>query len=199
MSTTESPILGRAVNWHRSTLSEWDALDDRTQTTAKALALVGVTVVAFHYSLISLLQTIGLDTPLAYVGLVPLIAAGLAWINRAPRVSEPAIHDRQLDYIVGLPLVGAATVASLVLPSRIGVMYWVNRIDLLFLPVFVVGATVLLFGVRIAWRQKVALGYLFLGWPWLYTTIFLGALGGFTSLTLASSRWSTTVTPFRSP
>jgi exosortase len=185
VSTTESPILGRAVNWHRSTLSEWDALDDRTQTTAKALALVGVTVVAFHYSLISLLQTIGLDTPLAYVGLVPLIAAGLAWINRAPRVSEPAIHDRQLDYIVGLPLVGAATVASLVLPSRIGVMYWVNRIDLLFLPVFVVGATVLLFGVRIAWRQKVALGYLFLGWPWLYTTIFLGALGGFTSLTLA--------------
>jgi exosortase len=183
--TAESPVLGRAINWHRSTLTEWDTLDVRTQTTVKVVALVGLTLVSFHYSLISLFQTVGLDTPLAYVGLVPLIAAGLAWVNRSPRASEPPIHDRQLDYIVGLPLVGAATVASLVLPAHLGVMFWVNRIDLLLLPVFVAGATVLMFGVRIAWRQKVALGYLFLGWPWLYTGIFLGELGGFTSLTLA--------------
>jgi len=150
----------------------------------KIVALVGLVCLAYHYSLLSLLQTIGLDTPLAYVGLVPLIAAGLAWVNRKPRRLEPPIHDRQLDYIIGLSLVATAVVAAVVLPARMGDMYWVNRVDLLFLPVFVAGATVLLFGVRVAWRQKVALGYLFLGWPWIYSTVLLGTLGGFTSFTL---------------
>ena len=156
-----------------------------TRTRAKIGALVVVTVVAYHYSLASLVQTIGLDTPLAYLGFVPLLAGGLAWLNRYPRVAEPAIFDRQLDYIIGLPLVAIAVLAQVVLPGRIGVMFWVNRLDLLFLPVFVAGATVLLFGVRVAWRQKVALAYLFLGWPWLYTSLLLGTLGGFTSLTVS--------------
>jgi exosortase/archaeosortase family protein len=77
-----------------------------------------------------------------------------------------------------------AILGGVVLPGRLGAMFWVNRLDLLFLPLFVTGATVLLFGLRVAWRQKVALAYLFLGWPWLYTTFLLGTLGGFTSLTL---------------
>ncbi|HYA67959.1 MAG TPA: exosortase/archaeosortase family protein, partial [Acidimicrobiales bacterium] len=155
-----------------------------TQTTAKVLVLVGATVIAFHYSLTSLIQTVGLDTPLAYVGLVPFLAAGLAWIKRAPRVSEPPIHDRQLDYFIGTPLVVAPMIGAVVLPERLGAMYWVNRIDLVLLPIYVAGATIVLFGVRTAWRQRVALAYLLLAWPWLYTSILLGTLGGFTALTL---------------
>ena len=169
-------------------MGEWDALERRTQTCWKVAALVVVVVIAYHYSLASLLQTIGLDTPLAYVGLVPLLAAGLAWVNRAPRVSEVPIHDRELDYFIGLVLIAVAVLGGVVLPGRIGAMFWVNRLDLLFLPLFVAGATVLLFGLRVAWRQKVALAYLFLGWPWLYTTFLLGTLGGFTSLTLRGLR-----------
>lgn len=184
MSTTEFPLLSPAASWRRATVAEWDALDVRTRTGAKVVVLVLVTVIAFHYSLSSLVQTVGLDTPLAYVGLVPFLAAGLAWINRTPWTREVPIHDRQLDYIIGLPLVGVALVAGVVLPGRLGAMYWVERLDLLFLPVFVAGATVLLFGVRVAWRQKVALAYLLLGWPWLYTTVLLGTLGGFTSATV---------------
>src|ERR1700728_2515953 len=132
MSIVESPVLRPAYAWHRSSLAEWSALEEKTQTRCKIVVLVGVVVLAYHYSLVSLLQTVGLDTPLAYVGLVPLIAAGLAWINRSPRAAEPAIHDRQLDYIVGLFLVGVALVAALVLPGRLGDMYWINRVDLLF-------------------------------------------------------------------
>jgi exosortase len=195
MSLVESPILRPAYAWHRSTRAEWSALGDRTQTRCKVVALVVVVGVAYHYSLASLLQTVGLDTPLAYVGLVPLIAAGLAWVNRRPRTVEPAIHDRQLDYIIGLSLLSVAIAAAFVLPSRMGDMYWVNRIDLLFLPLFVAGATVLLFGVRVAWRQKVALGYLFLGWPWIYSSVLLGTLGGFTSLTLKGLNASLKVVP----
>ena len=184
MSSTELPILSPAARWHESTLAEWDALEPRTQTVCKVVALLVVTVIAFHYSLQSLVQTIGLDTPLAYVGLVPLLSAVLAWVNRTPRTPELPIHDRQLDYSIGLLLVGVVLLAEITLPGRLGAMFWVNRLDLLFLPLFVTGATVLLFGVRAAWRQKVALLYLFLGWPWLYTTVLLGTLGGFTSLTL---------------
>jgi len=184
MSFVESPVLRPAYAWHRSTLAEWRALEAKTQTRCKVVALVGLVLLAYHYSLLSLVQTVELDTPLAYVGLVPFIAAGLAWVNRRPRASEPAIHDRQLDYIIGMFLLVTAVVSAVALPGRMGDMYWVDRIDLLFLPLFVAGTTVLLFGVRVAWRQKVALGYLFLGWPWIYSSVLLGTLGGFISLTL---------------
>ena len=52
-------------------------------------------------------------------------------------------------------------------------------VDLLFLPFFVIGATILLFGARVAWRQQGALGFLFLIWPWPYTSVLLGTLDGF--------------------
>jgi len=172
------------VGWWRSGIDEWHALSDATKSRTKVSLLVASTVIAFHYSLVSLLQTVGLDTPLAYVGLVPLLAGSLAWLNRVPRAPEPPVHDRQLDYILGVPIVGLVVAAGLVLPGRLGAMYWVDRIDLLLVPAFVTGATILLFGVRVAWRQRVALAYLFLAWPWLYMTILLGALGGFTSITL---------------
>jgi len=177
-------VRGSPLGWWRSGVAEWHALADTTKVRAKVAVLVGATVVAFHYSLVSLIQTVGLDTPLAYVGLVPMLAALLAWINRSSRVPEPPVHDRQLDYILGVPMVVLTVVAGLVLPSRLGAMFWVNRIDLALLPVFATGATMLLFGVRVAWRQRVALAYLFLAWPWLYTAILLGTLGGFTSITL---------------
>jgi len=184
MSVADLPLVSPAARWQRAARAGWDTLDERTRTTCKVVVLGAVTVLGYHYSLETLLQTIGLDTPLAYVSLVPLLACGLAWVNRHPRAAEPAVHDRELDYIVGLPLVGAAVVAQVVLPGRVGTMFWVDRLDLFFLPLFVTGATILLFGLRVAWRQKVALAYLFLAWPWLYTSVLLGSLGGLTSLTV---------------
>ncbi len=80
-------------------------------------------------------------------------------------------------------------------------MFWVWRIDLLTLPVFVAGAVAIIFGVRVLWRQKLAIGYLFLGWPYPYSSVLLRVLDAFTTATLAairrssrSSRW-----PSRSP
>ena len=199
MTFADAPVVRRAASWHQLNLDEWNRLTPRTQTRAKVTALVVLTVLAYHYSLASLLQTVGADTPLAYVGLVPLLAGGLAWVNRVPARPEPQIHDRQLDYTIGLPLVALSVLAEVVLPARLGAMFWVDRLDLLFLPVFVTGATILLFGVRVAWRQKVALAYLFLAWPWLYTGILLGTLGGFTSLTIAGLNGALRVLPVAQP
>ena len=139
---------------------------------------------AYNYSLSTLLENAGLETPLAYASLVPAIALALAAIRSRPMRTEPAIYDRQVDYIVGLPLVGGALAANLLLPAKLSAMFWVWRIDLLTLPVFVAGSVAIIFGVRVLWRQKLAVGYLFLAWPYPYSSVLLRVLDTFTALTL---------------
>jgi len=164
--------------------AEWQSLGSNAQTGIKVFALVAATAIAYHYSLASLVQTLGSDTPLAYLALVPFLAAGVAWLNRTPRVPETPIHDRELDVIVGCVFVGLAVVVETVLPGRLGLMFWIERLDLLSLPCFVVGATIVVFGIRVAWRQRFALAYLLLGWPWLYTSELRAPLADVTSLTV---------------
>jgi exosortase/archaeosortase family protein len=162
----------------------WIEAQPRTRTAVQVGALVAVTVIAYSYSLTTLLQLADLNSPLAYVSLVPIIALILAGINSRPSQSEPAIHDRQTDYIVGVPLMAAALCVNLFLPSKLSAMFWVWRIDLLTLPFFVAGAVAVIFGVRVLWRQKVAVAFLLLAWPYPYTTVLLGVLNAFTDATL---------------
>ena len=162
----------------------WRLASPTVRTTIQVLVLLGVVALAYNYSLSTLLENAGLETPLAYVSLVPAIALALAAIRAKPLQSELAIHDRQLDYIVGLPLIGVALAANLLLPDRLSAMFWVWRIDLLTLPVFVAGAVAIIFGVRVLWRQKLAVGYLFLGWPYPYSSVLLRVLDAFTTATL---------------
>ncbi|MDQ6782496.1 MAG: exosortase/archaeosortase family protein [Actinomycetota bacterium] len=151
------------------------------------LAVFCVTVlVAYHYSLSSLVRNLNLSTPLAYVGLVPAIALALAATRARPQRAEPAIHDRQLDYIVGLPLIASALIIELLLPNKLSAMFWVWRIDLLSLPLFVAGSIALIFGTRILWRQKLAVAYLLLAWPLPYSLVLLSVLNGFTSFTVSA-------------
>jgi exosortase/archaeosortase family protein len=120
------------------------------------------------------------------VSLVPAIALALAALRARPLKPEPAIHDRQVDYIVGLPLIAAALAVNRLLPSALSAMFWVWRIDLLTLPVFVAGVVAIIFGVRVLWRQKLAVCYLFLGWPYPYSSVLLKLLDGITTATLAA-------------
>jgi exosortase/archaeosortase family protein len=79
---------------------------------------------------------------------------------------------------------GAALLVNLLLPSKLSAMFWVWRIDLLTLPFFVAGAVCVIFGVRVLWRQKLAVGFLILAWPYPYSTVLLGVLNAFTTATL---------------
>ena len=186
-----SVISGVLAEWRRPVRlrdragERWVSFTASEQARIKAVALISLVAVAFHYSLSSLLTTLGYETPLAYVGLVPVFAIILAWVHRVPRRVELPIHDRQLDYIIGVPLMGGAFVGAFILPSRMGLMYWFDRVDLLLMPLFVAGAVILLFGLRAAWRQKLAIAYLFLAWPWPYEHVLLGTLNGFTNITLS--------------
>jgi len=190
------PSVGpRPGSWRE----RWESAKPQTRTAAKLTVLLGAIVCAYGYSLTTLVQTATMQTPLAYISLVPVIALGLAAMFAHPGPNEPAIHDRQLDYIIGIPLVGTAIAINLLLPSRFSAMFWVWRIDLLSLPVFVAGAVTIIFGLRVAWRQKLAITYLLLAWPWPYTTVLLRVLNASTTTTLAGLRLVLRVVPVARP
>jgi exosortase/archaeosortase family protein len=149
---------------------------------------VAVTAAAYHYSLSTLVRNLGVDSPLAYLGLVPFIALAMAAGRGVIPASEPAIHDRQLDYIVGIPLVVGSVAIAYALPARLSTMFWVWRIDLLSLPLFAAGTVALVFGVRALWRMRAAIAFLLLAWPLPYTTVLDRWLAGFTSVTIAALR-----------
>jgi exosortase/archaeosortase family protein len=161
------------------------ALTHHMRTVTVCLVAV---VLAFHYSLTTLVRTLQVDTPLAYLGMVPAIS--LVLVARRARRSpwEPPIHDRQVDYIVGIPLLLAALAINLLLPVRLSAMFWLWRIDLLALPLFASGAIVLLFGVRTLWRLKLPILFLFLAWPLPYTAVILRQIEMFTNSTLVGVR-----------
>lgn len=140
-------------------------------------------VVAYRTSLTTLFESMRLDTPLAHLALVPLIALALAGVYRRADTG-PAIHDRQLDWIVGLSLAGTAALANVVLPARLSTKFWEYRIDLLTLPFFTAGVVTLLFGIRTLWRNRLAVSFLFLAWPYPFARLLDRWLGDFTQGTV---------------
>jgi len=154
---------------------------------ARAVGLLAVITVAYHYSLLSLLRSLNLETPLAYLGLVPFMALGLAAARRRP-ADETSIHDRTLDWIIALPLLAIAVGINLALPTRLSTQFWVWRMDLLSLPIFTAGAIALVFGTRALWRLRFPLVFLLLAWPLPYSVFLTKYLDSFTNTTLFGIR-----------
>lgn len=184
MSVTDLAVVTAARDWRSGWQQRWRNAEPETRTRIQIGVFLAVVIVAYHYSLATLLQTLNLDTPLAYIGLVPIIALGLAAIHARVPVVGPDIHDRQVDYIVGVPLVLTALSLELFMPHRLSAMFWVWRIDLLSMPFFVAGTASIIFGVRTVWRQRLALAYLFLAWPVPFSYLLLKSLTSFTDATL---------------
>jgi exosortase len=149
----------------------------------RAAALVGLVLLAYNYSLITLARGLTLQTPLAYLALVPLMALILG-ITRL-RLEGPglSIHDRQVDWIVGTTLLVIAGTVLVLVPGATSSTFWLQRIDLLTLPIFVAGMVTLLFGIRRTWSLKAPIAFLLLAWPVPYTAFLGGAIGAFTELT----------------
>jgi exosortase len=161
----------------------------------RAALVLGAIGVAYHYSLLTLLRSLTLDTPLAYLGLVPVIALLLAFVTGRRWHWAPDIHDRYVDYIVAVPLLILALLVMVVGPAVLSSFFWRWRLDLLSLPVFVAGAIVLVFGLRTALRVKVAVAFLFLAWPLPYTLLLNDWLQAFTDTTVHTLRQLVEVIP----
>ena len=170
--------------WQGTWQRRWVDASPTTRTRIQVGVLLGSVLIAYNYSLSTLLQTADQQTPLAYISLVPAIALALAAVRSRPLKPEPPIHDRQVDYAIGIPLVAAAVAINEFLPGRLSAMFWVYRVDLFSLPIFIAGAVAIIFGCRVLWRQKLAIAFLFLAWPYPYEKYLLGLLNAFTNVTL---------------
>ncbi|MDQ6744067.1 MAG: exosortase/archaeosortase family protein [Candidatus Dormibacteraeota bacterium] len=161
--------------------------------------VVAVCFGAYHYSLSTLLHGLSLTTPLAYLGLVPLIALMLAVARALQSRDGIDIHDRYLDWIVGLPLLATALVIIAVVPAHLSTYFWLWRLDLLSLPLFVAGAIDLVFGARALWRLRVPVVFLGLASPAPYLLLANSQLRLFTDGTLAVLRQLTAALSLAQP
>ena len=144
----------------------------RLEVMAAALVAVAYLVGAYRYTLTLLLRGVATEPTLAWLVVVLPLAALLAAYHARPGSQEPAIHDRQLDYLVGVPLLVAALAVVVLLPRQLSTLFWTYRIDVLALPLHAAGLVALLFGTRALWRLRSVIGLLAVAWPapWLLLT-----------------------------
>jgi exosortase/archaeosortase family protein len=191
--------LSQIKNWRDTWRQRWTDASQTTRTWIQVGVLLGAVLIAYNYSLSTLLQTVDQQTPLAYISLVPVIALVLAAVRSRPLKPEPPIYDRQVDYTIGIPLILTAVAINEFLPARLSALFWFYRVDLFSLPIFVAGAVAIIFGCRVLWRQKLAIAFLFLAWPYPYEKYLLGVLNAFTNVTLAAmdkiAVWTHLATP----
>lgn len=154
----------------------------------RLLLLVGATVLAYQHSLRDLTRTLSYDTPLAYLGIVPVLALVLGVVRARDAHPAPTAPHRQVDWIISLPLLAVAAWVATVLPDRLGYSFWTSRIDILGLPFFVAGLTALLFGTRILRRAVPAVFLLASAWPFPYERVIDDVLVAAQRLTLAAVR-----------
>jgi exosortase/archaeosortase family protein len=189
-------IFGRPLSaWRAQHRSWWTCTDATTRTAVQLSLVLGGTLVAYHYSLSTLLDELDVQAPEAYVGLVPVFALVLALAYVKPKVEEPDIYDRQVDYIVGIPLILAAAAITMLLPGHMSATFWQWRVDLLAVPLFVAGLLAIVFGVRVLWRQRLAVAYLLLALPALYTDLLASVLSSYTNFTVSALRWIVNIFP----
>ncbi len=160
----------------------------------RALALIALVAVAYHYTFTSLVSGLTLQTPLAYLGFVPILALVIAWVRLSRLPAPLPIHDRQLDYIVGLTLIALAGSILWLMPSS-SAEFWLARLDLVSLPFFVAGTVALLFGTRRLWAVRIPVLFLFLAWPAPYIPVVGDAMRAFADLAAAAVGRITTILP----
>jgi exosortase/archaeosortase family protein len=165
----------------------------------RGLVLVASVAIAYNYSLETLARGLSLQTPLAYLALVPLIALLLGAANFRLQPDLRPIHDRQLDWIIGLFLVAVAASINLLLPSAYSADFWLHRIDMIGLPFFTAGLISILYGVRRLWALRWAVLFLFLAWPDPYVTVLAAVIGTATDVALAAVEASLHVIPVAQP
>lgn len=149
-----------------------------------AFALAVTAAGAYRLTLKTLLANLGLDTPLAYLPLMPFIALALAVVVIQRHRDQPApSRDRTVDVVVGLPLLIVALFLITVVPAVASTYYWSDRPDVLSLACFTTGSIIMVFGLGWFWRLRWPLVFLLLAWPALYLRFLTQLLLKFTDVT----------------
>jgi len=125
----------------------------RLRSVDGRVAVLGVGVaIAYGPQLARLPNALGIDSPLAYAALAPVLALFVAvgTIRTAP-AGPPRLPLRESDRICGGAFVALAVLVALVGPRLFGFDTGPWRVGLASLPFFLVGSVWLLFGGRAVW------------------------------------------------
>jgi exosortase len=146
-------------------------------------AVIGGVLLAYSFSLQSLLAGWRYDTPLAHLALVPPLAVLLLFAAplRYPHVAW--LRLGRADVVLAVLFLVAAFALLAAGPAIWSTYFWASRLDLLTLPVFVAGALILLFGSRSLMSFGFPLAFLLLAWPLPYLIFLEHMLDLFTQAT----------------
>lgn len=136
-----------------------------TDLRVRWLAVCACSAISFPWTVRGLFVEFAADTPIAYLGIVPIVAVAIGAVMLG-RPGEPVgPTDRQLDWIIGTPLVALGLVMGWTLPGEIGPRYWDLRLDYLGVPFLVGGLTAIVLGARAFGRVARPIILLFAAWP----------------------------------
>ena len=148
--------------------------------------LLAALAVAYHYSLGSLLSAWRYQTPLAYLGLVPVLGAALFVAAALRHRHLPSVGLSRKDVYVAAVCGLLALLVVAVAPALLGNYFWPMRLDLLTLPLAAAACTALVFGTRSLVAFVFPLAFLALAWPLPYTILLEKALAAMTNATAAA-------------
>ncbi len=150
-----------------------------------------VTVLAFHETIDRTIAATAAGAMGSYVWIVPVVAVMAAQGVARRRRTELPIHDRQTDLIVGTMGLVLALMLHAVLLNRYSQYYYLLRLDLVALVLFVLSSAIVLFGlrpvIRFAWVWVMC--FMVFPLPYLLTVILLGGnriAAGMTTLIVAA-------------
>ena len=166
-----------------------------TEAALRGSVVLVAVLVAYHHSLSTLIDGLGVDSPLAYLGLVPIIGFMMIAVAIRPAVGEPDVHDRYLDRMLGIVGLAIPVAVMLVLPARLSTFFWMWRLDLVTLPLFVGAAIALVFGTRTLFRVRAGVLFLVLAWPLPFRWAMNTWLEPFSGLTVRAIRGAMSVVP----
>lgn len=133
------------------------------------LALGSLVIVGFGPSYAALSPLVGSDSPDFVLVLIPLLAfPQIALDLRAARRDG---EELGVNLALAAPLFAFLATLLVILPAKLSYAYWLYRLDLLAVPVFVATAVLLLFGFPALWSARRGVLLLVLGWPPLVDTI----------------------------
>ena len=151
-----------------------------------AAGIILIAIVAYWFTLSSLADYLRLDTPLAYLLMLPFFSLLLAIVTVQRYDGAPAApREPHIDLLIGIPLLLVAVLLVAVLPATWSTYYWTERPDVISLALFIAGSIVICYGFTWFWRLRSSLLFIVLMWPAFYLHFMAGMLQSFTDATNA--------------
>lgn len=115
---------------------------------ARWAILLAATAVAFHSTVLRIVDEARAGAGSGFVLVIPVFAAFAAWGLTRRRRDELPIHDRQTDRIVGAAVLAVAVAVRTLLTPRYCDQYVIMHLDVLAVWLFLLGGCIVLFGLR---------------------------------------------------